>query len=228
MQILITKDNFGSLPKNQNILDDILILHLNNGKDFFISVTANYVPSCFGTDIGVLCQMTRPISTYTPAEIQKFTEVNEESLQMQIGIPKELWMLIDHLYVKCKDEEDLFQQPGLHEEVQAIREFMDSSSSYTNLCLPGSCHSVAEALLIFIESFPKPIIPAVYFQSCINALSSSIPEDAANEVIEKLPRGHQNVFQYLITYLRELPNYPSNGLTYKLIGEFFVSFIFFF
>ena len=38
-------------------LEDILVLHLKGGKDFFISITGNYLPSCFGSSLEMLVKM---------------------------------------------------------------------------------------------------------------------------------------------------------------------------
>ena len=38
-------------------LEDILVLHLKGGKDFFISLTGNYLPSCFGSSLEMLVKM---------------------------------------------------------------------------------------------------------------------------------------------------------------------------
>ena len=47
--------------KDQNKLEDILVLHLEGGKDFFISVSGNYIVSSFGQSLDRLVQLHVPI-----------------------------------------------------------------------------------------------------------------------------------------------------------------------
>ncbi|RKO93184.1 Endonuclease/exonuclease/phosphatase, partial [Blyttiomyces helicus] len=42
-------------------LDDILILHTENGKDHFVSISGNWMASAFGSDLSVLTRLVRPI-----------------------------------------------------------------------------------------------------------------------------------------------------------------------
>ena len=42
-------------------LEDILVLHLEGGKDFFISVSGNYIQSSFGQSLEKLVQLHVPI-----------------------------------------------------------------------------------------------------------------------------------------------------------------------
>ncbi|TRY88810.1 hypothetical protein DNTS_015023, partial [Danionella cerebrum] len=49
------------LNSGEDKIEDILVLHLNRGKDYFITVSGNYLPSCFGTSLETLCRMKKPI-----------------------------------------------------------------------------------------------------------------------------------------------------------------------
>ena len=49
------------LNSGEDKIEDILDLHLDRGKDYFLSVSGNYLPSCFGTPIHTLCYMREPI-----------------------------------------------------------------------------------------------------------------------------------------------------------------------
>ena len=54
-------------------LYDILVLHLNGGKDIFITVSGNYVRSCFGASIEALVQLTVPIAELDPVSYTHLT-----------------------------------------------------------------------------------------------------------------------------------------------------------
>lgn len=62
MKIFVTKTMATKLNSGEDRIEDILVLHLERGKDYFLSVSGNYVPSCFGSPIHTLCYMRQPIS----------------------------------------------------------------------------------------------------------------------------------------------------------------------
>ena len=62
--------------------------------------------------------------------------------------------LLDELYRRGMDTPGLLEQPGIPSEIAAIRSTLDTSLPET---LPGNVHSVAEALLIFLETLKEPI-----------------------------------------------------------------------
>jgi len=221
MEVYVTKSNAAKLNSCNEKLDDILVLHLVNGKDFFVTVQGNYVPSSFSTPLNVLCNLKKPIQQYSYEEVKDMYLMKDEMIYIQ-SIPKELWKLIDHLYVLAKEEKDLFLQPGLHEENQNIRNFLDSQD-IGDAPIPGSHHSVAETLLLFLSSLPQSLIPLRHFDDCIGCLEGSAEEFEENllDVFEQLPRAHRHSLEYILVFLRELPLYEANGLTPSLIAEIF-------
>ena len=53
----VDEDTAPSLNNGHDQLEDILVLHLEKGKDFFITVTGNYLPSCFGSSLETLVHL---------------------------------------------------------------------------------------------------------------------------------------------------------------------------
>ena len=49
------------LNSGEDEIEDILVLHLEGGKDLFVSITGNYLASCFGSSIEALVYMIKPI-----------------------------------------------------------------------------------------------------------------------------------------------------------------------
>ena len=49
------------LNRGENVLDDVLILHLENGKDYFISITGTFVPTCLCRSLEDLIRTTEPV-----------------------------------------------------------------------------------------------------------------------------------------------------------------------
>uniref|UniRef100_A0A667ZDK1 phosphoinositide 5-phosphatase n=1 Tax=Myripristis murdjan TaxID=586833 RepID=A0A667ZDK1_9TELE len=181
LEVYVSKDSVTLLNCGEDAIEDILVLHLDRGKDYFITISGNYLPSCFGTSLETLCRMKKPIR--------------------EIPITKLI------------DLEDLFQTPGLQEELQNIIDCLDTSIPDS---IPGCNHSVAEALLIFLEALPEPVVCYELYQRCLECSHDS---RLCKQLISQLPRAHRNVFRYLLAFLRELLKHShNNNLTASLIG----------
>uniref|UniRef100_A0A8C3JXM6 phosphoinositide 5-phosphatase n=1 Tax=Calidris pygmaea TaxID=425635 RepID=A0A8C3JXM6_9CHAR len=222
LEVFVNKSTATHLNSGEEKLEDILVLHLNKGKDYFLSVTGNYLPSCFGSPIHTLCYMREPIQDMSAESIRKLTlmplEMSDGVVQGEkpMDIPKELWMMVDHLYRNASQQEDLFQQPGLRSEFEQIRDCLDKGMHDT---LFGSNHSVAEALLLFLESLPEPVICHRFYSSCLESTDNYL---LSSQIISNLPGCHKNVFQYLMAFLRELlKNSGKNHLDVNILASIF-------
>lgn len=222
LELFVNKSTATRLNSGEEKLEDILVLHLDRGKDYFLSVTGNYLPSCFGSPIHTLCYMREPIQDMSAESIQNLTlmplETSDAATQAErpLEIPKELWMMVDHLYRNASQQEDLFQQPGLRSEFEQIRDCLDKGMHDTLL---GSNHSVAEALLLFLESLPEPVICYSFYNSCLECANNYL---LSSQIISKLPECHKNVFEYLMAFLRELlKNSGKNHLDVNILASIF-------
>ena len=127
-------------------LDDILVLHLENGKDIFVTVKGVYKPSCFGASVDALVRMTMPINDYTMDQIKDYEKTSSALDAVDGGgcgnttwltqtnatfgqtydIPKELWILVDHIHRYGKDTKLLFQSKAADpSSVRKIRDTLD-------------------------------------------------------------------------------------------------------
>lgn len=61
LEVYVSKDSVTLLNSGEDSIEDILVLHLDRGKDYFITISGNYLPSCFGTSLETLCRMKKPI-----------------------------------------------------------------------------------------------------------------------------------------------------------------------
>ncbi|XP_068571186.1 inositol polyphosphate 5-phosphatase OCRL isoform X3 [Cebidichthys violaceus] len=61
LEIYVSKDSVTLLNSGEDTIEDILVLHLDRGKDYFITISGTYQPSCFGTSLETLCRMKKPI-----------------------------------------------------------------------------------------------------------------------------------------------------------------------
>uniref|UniRef100_A0A8C5PR65 phosphoinositide 5-phosphatase n=1 Tax=Leptobrachium leishanense TaxID=445787 RepID=A0A8C5PR65_9ANUR len=230
LDVYVSKDSVTMLNSAEDKIEDILVLHLDRGKDYFITISGSYLVSCFGTSLEALCRMKRPIREIPVTKLIDLGEDNfsekeravQRNLPLEIDgttdkplkIPKEIWLLVDHLYRNACHQEDLFQTPGKQEELQQIIDCLDTSIPEI---IPGSNHSVAEALLIFLEALPEPVICYELYQRCIDC---SHDTKLCRQVISHLPRCHRNVFRYLMAFLRELLKYTGeNNLSANMIEK---------
>ncbi|XP_069478761.1 type II inositol 1,4,5-trisphosphate 5-phosphatase isoform X2 [Ambystoma mexicanum] len=222
LELFVNKSTATQLNSGQDVIEDILVLHLDGGKDFFLSVSGNYLPSCFGSSIQTLCYMREPIRDMTADTIRELTLMPllkcTAGKEKPLDIPKEIWMMVDHLYKMASNQEDLFQQPGLRLEFEEIRDCLDTGMHDT---LPGSNHSVAEALLLFLEALPEPVICYELYDKCLESAGNIT---MSIEVISRLPWLHKNVFDYIMSFLRELlKNSMKNHLDVKILAIIFGS-----
>lgn len=225
LDVYVSKDSVTILNSGEDKIEDILVLHLDRGKDYFLTISGNYLPSCFGTSLEALCRMKRPIRE---VPVTKLIDLEKSLLQMvpldegaserPLKVPKEIWLLVDHLFRYACHQEDLFQTPGMQEELQQIIDCLDTSIPKT---IPGSNHSVAEALLIFLEALPEPVICYELYQRC---LDSAQDPRICRQVISQLPGCHRNVFRYLMAFLRELLKFSEyNNVNANMIATLFTS-----
>jgi phosphatidylinositol-bisphosphatase len=102
----VTIDPTISTPLNrgEQKIDEILILRLENSKDFFISVSGDYIPTCFGMPLEELSEMAVPISEAAAKNLQKSASTNSNTssppspVLNQIDLPKELWKVMNFLW----------------------------------------------------------------------------------------------------------------------------------
>lgn len=224
LELFVNKTTATKLNSGEDKIEDILVLHLDRGKDYFLSVSGNYMPSCFGSPIHTLCYMKEPILDLPLETIRELTlmqlqtEDNGSQLEKPMDIPKELWILVDYLYRNAIQQEDLFQQPGLRSEFDHIRDCLDTGTIDN---LSASNHSVAEALLLFLESLPEPVICFSAYRNCLECSGNLT---ASKQVITTLPACHRNVFTYLMAFLQELlKNSAKNHLDDNILASIFGS-----
>ncbi|XP_041844152.1 type II inositol 1,4,5-trisphosphate 5-phosphatase isoform X2 [Melanotaenia boesemani] len=224
LEVFVNRSTAPGLNCGKQQIEDILVLHLERGKDYFISITGNYLSSCYGTSIYSLCQLREPVQEMPQETLRELADVspseNTATTEKPLDIPKELWMMVDHLFRYAVKQEDIFQQPGLRSEFAEIRDCLDTGMPDS---LPGSNHSVAEALLLFLDALPEPVVPYSFYQQCLEYCSNA---SQCEKVISMLPQCHKNVFNYLAAFLRELlKNSASNRLDVGILATIFASLI---
>ncbi|TKC41341.1 hypothetical protein EI555_016163 [Monodon monoceros] len=216
LELFVNKTTATKLNSGEDKIEDILVLHLDRGKDYFLSVSGNYLPSCFGSPIHTLCYMKEPILDLPLESIRELTlmqlqtEDDGSQLERPMDIPKELLMMVDYLYRNAIQQHPLFLNDGPK---------------------AASNHSIAEALLLFLESLPEPVICYSVYHNCLECsgnltaskqVRGSVEHQRFSlfQVIATLPACHRNVFIYLMAFLQELlKNSAKNHLDGNILGK---------
>ncbi|BFZ24676.1 hypothetical protein BsWGS_27714 [Bradybaena similaris] len=225
VEVYVDKATVAKLNSGEEKMEDILVLHLTGGKDSFITVNGNFLSSTFGSSIEALVQMHGPIREVPVAnllEIEQPGSLSRLDIAQDGGrlymVPKEIWKLVDFLHRNALDKEDLFQQPGRNSEIQLIRDCLDTGKPER---IPDhlSVHSVAEALLIFLECLAQPVIPFDLYSQCLASCNTLM---LSKQIVSHLPDCHKNTFLYVCAFLRELLQHSTkNGLESKFLCTMF-------
>ncbi|XP_060527450.1 inositol polyphosphate 5-phosphatase OCRL isoform X2 [Cylas formicarius] len=193
---------------------DILVLHLKGGKDMFITVSGTCQKSCFTQALSSLVRTQIPIMNLSGEDWEK---ARNNETPIIYSVPRELWLLVDHLYRHGLKTKELFESSALHEEIIKIRDWLDFGSQDP---LPGSVQAVAEALLLFLSYTKEPVIPFDLQDVCVAASNNF--QNCRQLIRQKLSDIHRNVFLYVCMFLQELLKYSQdNGYDAKTLASLF-------
>ena len=197
LTITINNSTAHRLNTSREVLEDILILRLENGRDYYISVTGKYARSCFGMPVNELVLYTAPIRE-VPLDPILRSEKYDLNSKAAMCVPKELWRIIDAIYERGLDERDLFTALGDPDEVYQIRECLDTGAAFENF----SVHSMAEVLTSFLSNLSSPIVPISLFPT-LDIDAQNIQMFTRKFLEDMLPVPY-NVFIYIISFFREV------------------------
>lgn len=68
LAVMVNNESAPVLNTGKETMEDILIIHLEHGKDYFLSVVGSYIRTCFGNSLEWLSRLDRPIRLWDPAE----------------------------------------------------------------------------------------------------------------------------------------------------------------
>lgn len=199
-------------------LDEILVLHLVNGKDYFISVSGYLVQTSFGRKITDLVRMADPIrrqNLLVDIEQSPDEVLVDKDSPVALNIPKELWRIVDYLYQNGLFEEELFAVRGSPMDIGAVRDAIDTDGPIR----VSSVHSVAESLILFLDSFPEPVIPYEHYPVCLEHCTHFANSKRA---LRNMDFSHRNVFKYICGFLREILSHSElNRSNAKFLSQVF-------
>ncbi|KAG4304877.1 hypothetical protein PORY_001552 [Pneumocystis oryctolagi] len=197
LTVYVDNTTVSTLNSKDDSLDDILILHLKNGGDFFISVEGTFLPTRFGMSL-------EQLSRLDSSEISN--ENNSETYLW--SIPKEIIRITEYLLSEGKNIDNLFFTPGSTSIMTHIREALDTGNEF-DLCIlenNGSkdnigLFSMAQTLLMFLDALPDSIIPSSFYYQCLEA--SRCKEDSII-ILDMIPSLNANLFIYMADFVREV------------------------
>ncbi|XP_023035334.1 type II inositol 1,4,5-trisphosphate 5-phosphatase [Drosophila willistoni] len=199
IKLLVDVRTVGNLLKKIRTSDnfDILILHVENGRDIFITVTGDYQPSCFGLSMETMCRTNRPLSEYTQEQIKHL--MRDESPEYQVTMPREFFLLIDYLHRQGSNLEGCFNahdsRYSLGGHFNAVRDWLDT---WSNEEFPGNVQTAAQALMLLLELPEQSLL-----EPFVEDLLASSSKSKAMDYIALLSAPKRNVFMHLCMFLRE-------------------------
>eukprot|EP00474_Spongospora_subterranea_P009019 CRZ09477.1 hypothetical protein [Spongospora subterranea] len=189
----------------RSVLEDILIIKLLKGCDYFIPVSGNWLPSCLASSIEYLVSV--------PGAVRTTSAVPETVL----SVPKEIWRLIDYIYQNGGlTSSDLFSTEGHTSETRKIFDDLDENVSFAE---SYSLIAVGRSLILLLTSLCRPVIPLQLFKAI---RSHPDPIAYCRQCLLELPLSHYNVIIFIVSFLREvLANRQKNDFEIRELASVF-------
>lgn len=194
--IQVNNEIASSLNSGKDVLEDIIILRLENGRDYYITVKGRYGRSCFGMSLDELVMYNDPIRSVPLDPVLRIEKYGNDQTAV-LCVPKELWRIVDAIYEKGLQEKDLFSISGYTEEIQHIRECLDTGEPFGTFRI----HSMADVLVSFLSSLSATVVPPTLLPTL--EIDAQNLQGFARSFLEGLPPIHYNVFVYIISFFRE-------------------------
>ncbi|RPB27755.1 hypothetical protein L211DRAFT_890837 [Terfezia boudieri ATCC MYA-4762] len=107
------------LNKGDEELEDILVLHVENGKDTFIPVSGQLMQSCFGRSLQELVSIPEGAGgARSWFSKDRRSEDGQEKKEMRYSAPRELYRITEYLLRQTKNivEEDCAKESGVENQ----------------------------------------------------------------------------------------------------------------
>ncbi|KAJ2700762.1 hypothetical protein H4218_001851 [Coemansia sp. IMI 209128] len=118
--VLVDERTSAALSTRAEDLSDILVLHLDRGRDYFVQVQGQYLTSVYGMSLDVLVHCKQAVRTMTREDFEACLDSG------QFSVPVCVWTLTDFLSTYALDRGySLFYWPGDRALAARVREFLD-------------------------------------------------------------------------------------------------------
>uniref|UniRef100_A0A1L8DVX8 Putative inositol-145-triphosphate 5-phosphatase synaptojanin inp51/inp52/inp53 family n=1 Tax=Nyssomyia neivai TaxID=330878 RepID=A0A1L8DVX8_9DIPT len=190
---------------------DILVLHVEDGRDIFITIIGEYRPSCVGFNLETLCKIDEPLTQMNLKEVMALereidaSEPRKNDMQTIVtDVPRELWFLVDHLVRDCLKTVNLFTLERTFRRSPKINEIRDWLDSWSVEKFPGTAETTAEMVLCLLEGTPVPLVHP--YEDLVLTVDSY---ERCREVLTFLMPHRRKLFLYVCLFLRELNFYAN-------------------
>ncbi|KAI9023869.1 Endonuclease/exonuclease/phosphatase [Phycomyces nitens] len=195
-ELMIDPSISAPFNKREKEINEILVLRIKDGGDYFIVVEGKYQPTCFGVPLEDLASMPVPVNPirYTPLQNPKnrTSEPSNDRQAQQVNLPKELWKVLNFLWNKnMLSIESLFLKHGDRVICHYIRQCMDADLPFDSDILLGK------------DAKDEQAAPDTF----VDNLSEDNDED-----LEKEALGANSMVDVLVAFLECLPEpvIPTN------------------
>ncbi|KAJ7092810.1 DNase I-like protein [Mycena belliarum] len=174
-------------------LECTLILHTVMGKDHFIAVTAEYMPTCFANSLTRLTRLPGPIRELGSGDLL--------AEDRAINAPREIMRLVNWLMGPDILLHNVFVSDEADEAIiDTIRECLDSGADFPfSPDAKDESRPIAfgETLLCLLGSLTEPIVPSALHARCVEVTS----RDEAFEMLDEFPPAAVNVWISVTAFL---------------------------
>lgn len=172
---------------------DVLVLQVDEGKESFISLCGQFVPTTTGIALDLLPRLPDAIQKLPLATRKDLLgpvgDAREASTYSETGTPtkgkppREIWRLLEHL-MGVGEVTGLWTGTVPLGEVLAVLDALDSGTE-----IEASPRAVAHALLLVLYKLPSPLIPKEVHVLCKIVMT----RDEVYAIVEKIPGVNANV-----------------------------------
>ena len=100
-------------------------------------------------------------------------------------------------------------------DIGAVRDAIDTDTDIR----VASVHSVAESLILLLDSFSEPVIPYTAYAHCLEQCTHFTN---SKTILRNIDMPHRNVFRYICAFLREiLAHSDKNKSNAKILAQIF-------
>lgn len=179
----VDSNTIGDVQSEQ--LEDIVIVHVDGGRDHFISISGSFRRTSFCVPLEQLPMHQMPYDWGDP------------SARL---VPVPIWILVDFIRNNGQGVEGMFIINGDHHHINSIQDALDAGSTIPDDCKsPVGVLSACQQLLRFLDSLPDSVIPRKFCKDC--TIFSEDPK-SAKVLIEAMPKVHRDSFEFICDFLK--------------------------
>uniref|UniRef100_A0AC35TNU4 IPPc domain-containing protein n=1 Tax=Rhabditophanes sp. KR3021 TaxID=114890 RepID=A0AC35TNU4_9BILA len=199
LQALIDKNMAWKLSSTKDTsLGCIIVIQLESGRHYFITVQVNYKPSCFGISINEA--MAR--RSIQPEVVENLIIFDDEPPKLKdLHTPYEMNCLIQYLRKVGLSKIDFDLPPSDH-DFCLIRDCLDDRKDFDTFMLLQkdiSPFSVYTTLLRLIESYKESIIPDIFKETIL----STVDTDVYLQCMRDFPKSNLNIYKELLFFIHD-------------------------